>query len=86
VFVVIAANPPYWQLANLPTGYRIDYGAIVPAHARANLLYAYLQRSADIIAPRARIGLITADRWLLNSGSAGLRRLGRHSGSPTCAA
>jgi hypothetical protein len=73
-FDVIAANPPYWRLANLPPGYRADYEAIVPAHARADLLYAYLQRSADVLAPGGRIGLITADRWLLNSGSGELRR------------
>ncbi len=71
---VIATNPPYWRLANLPAGYRIDYEASVPAHARADLLYAYLDRSADIITSDGHIGLITADRWLLNSGSAELRR------------
>lgn len=74
VWDVIAANPPYWRLANLPAGYRIDYEAIVPAHARADLLYAYLNRSADVVTPDGHIGLITADRWLLNSGSAELRR------------
>ena len=71
---VIAANPPYWRLANLPTGYRIDYEAVVPAHARADLLYAYLDRSADVVTRDGHIGLITADRWLLNSGSGELRR------------
>lgn len=73
-FDVIAANPPYWRLANLPPGYRADYELMVPAHARADLLYAYLHRSAEIVAPGGRIGLITADRWLLNTGSAELRR------------
>ena len=71
---VIAANPPYWRLTNLPTGYRVDYEAIVPPHARADLLYAYLDRSADVVTSHGRIGLITADRWLLNSGSGELRR------------
>ncbi|MBO3736648.1 Eco57I restriction-modification methylase domain-containing protein [Actinoplanes flavus] len=74
IWDVIAANPPYWRLANLPAGYRIDYEAIVPAHARADLLYAYLDRSADVITRDGHIGLITADRWLLNSGSGELRR------------
>lgn len=73
-FDLISANPPYWRLANLPPGYRADYEAIVPAHARADLLYAYHDRSADVIAPGGRIGLITADRWLLNAGSSELRR------------
>ena len=74
---VIAANPPYWRLANLPSAYRVDYEAAVAPRARADMLYAYLDRSADIIAPGGRIGLITADRWLLNEGAARLRsRLG----------
>jgi N-6 DNA Methylase len=73
-FDLIAANPPYWRIANLPPGYRAEYELMVPAHARADLLFAYLQRSADIIAAGGRIGLITADRWMLNSGSAELRR------------
>jgi Eco57I restriction-modification methylase len=78
VWDVIAANPPYFRLAGLPPGYRVDYEAIVPAHARADLLFAYLDKSAEIVAAGGRIGLITADRWLLNSGSAELRRrLGR---------
>ena len=71
---VIAANPPYWRLANLPGAYRIDYEAAVAPYARPDMLYAYLARSADIVAPGGRIGLITADRWLLNSGAAELRR------------
>lgn len=71
---LIAANPPYWRLANLPDAYRIDYEAAVAPYARPDMLYAYLARSADIIAPGGRIGLITADRWLLNSGAAELRR------------
>ncbi|WP_436528279.1 Eco57I restriction-modification methylase domain-containing protein [Actinoplanes sp. HUAS TT8] len=74
IWDVIAANPPYWRLANLPAGYRIDYEAVVAAHARADLLYAYLDRSADVVTRDGHIGLITADRWLLNSGSSELRR------------
>lgn len=70
----IAANPPYWRLAKLPPCYRADYEAVVPAHARADLLYAYLDRAADVVAEGGLIGLITADRWLLNDGSSELRR------------
>ena len=73
----IAANPPYWRLAHLPPAYRLAYERSVPAHARADLLYAYVQQSAEVIAPAGRIGLITADRWLFNAGSSTLRaRLG----------
>jgi SAM-dependent methyltransferase len=77
VYDVIAANPPYWRLAKLPPGYRADYELMVAPDARADLLHAYLDRSADIVAPGGRIGLITADRWLLNASARGLRsRLG----------
>lgn len=71
---VIAANPPYWRYANLPPEYRFEFDVKVPKHARGDLMYAYLQRAADIVAPGGSIGIITADRWLLNSGSAELRR------------
>jgi hypothetical protein len=71
---VIAANPPYWRYANIPDDYRADYDAIIPDHARADMLYAYLDKAADVVAPGGRIGLVTADRWLLNSGSAELRQ------------
>ena len=74
VFDLVVMNPPYMRLANLPDGYRADYEAVVAAHARGDMLYAYLQRAADILAPGGRIGLISADRWLLNNGSAELRR------------
>jgi hypothetical protein len=75
-FDVIAANPPYWRiLQHLPpeSPYRYEYENTIPAHAKADLLYAYLQRAVDIVAADGLIGLVTADRWLLNSGSAELR-------------
>ena len=71
---VIAANPPYLRLASIPAGYRPRYHESVAPHARADMLYAYLQRAADVVAEGGRIGLITADRWLLNAGSSELRR------------
>src|SRR3546814_2630693 len=55
---VVAANPPYWRLlAHLPpeSPYRCEYESKIPAHAKADLLYAYLQRSVDIVAPGGRI-------------------------------
>lgn len=73
-FSVIAANPPYWRALSLPAEYRVDYEAMVAPHAQADLLYAYLQRAADIVAPGGVIGLVTSDRWLLNASSAELRR------------
>lgn len=70
---VIAANPPYWRYANLPDEYRGDFDTAVPADARADLLYAYLSRCADVVHAKGIIGLVTADRWLLNAGSGSLR-------------
>ena len=70
---IIAANPPYWRYANLSPDYRFEYDVAIPAHAKADLLYAYLNKSADIVKKGGKIGLITADRWLLNQGSAKLR-------------
>lgn len=75
IWDVIAANPPYWRYANLPETYREAFDATVAHHARADLLYAYLQRAADVIADGGRMGLVTADRWLLNAGSSTLRSL-----------
>ncbi len=74
-FDVIAANPPYWRLANLPpeSAYRFEFEAKIPPHAKADLLYAYLNKSVDLVRPDGQIGLVTADRWLLNKGSAELR-------------
>lgn len=76
---VIAGNPPYWRLANIPGGYRADFEVTVPAHAAADLLYAFLHQCTQVIAPGGRIGVITADRWLLNDGSGQLREhIGRN--------
>lgn len=78
-FDVIAANPPYWRALNLPAEYRAEYELMVAPHARADLLYAYLQRAADVVADGGRIGLVTSDRWLLNKSSAELRaRIGQN--------
>jgi hypothetical protein len=61
-------------MLNLPAEYRAEYELMVEPHARADLLHAYLQRAADIIAPGGLIGLVTSDRWLLNDTTAELRR------------
>ena len=45
MFDLIVMNPPYMRLAGLPDGYRADYEAAVAAHARGDMLYAYLQRA-----------------------------------------
>lgn len=73
-FQTIAMNPPYLRKANIPGSYRLDFDLAVPTHAQADLLFAYLQRAADVIAPGGMIGLIAADRLLLNASSGELRR------------
>jgi hypothetical protein len=73
-FGTIVTNPPYLRLANLPAGYRADYETTVPGYAKADMLYAYLDKCAGIAARDALIGQVTADRWLINAGAAKLRR------------
>ncbi len=73
-FDIIAANPPYWRLLNIPPSYRRDFLDAVPRHASADLMHAYVARAAEIVATGGRIGLIASDRLLLNSSSGELRR------------
>lgn len=73
-FVVACSSPPYVRYQNIPDAYRCELEAHVPSYARGDLLYAYLNRLADLITPGGQIGVITADRWLINQGSAELRR------------
>lgn len=78
VWQAVAANHPYWRYTNLPEGYRKDFDRAVAAHARQDMLFAYLQKVSEIIADNGTVGIISADRWLLNSGSATLReRIGK---------
>lgn len=69
----IAANPPYLRYANLPVSYRRDYDQAIAPYARPDMLYAYMDRVAQIMVTDGVMGIICADRWLLNSGSARLR-------------
>lgn len=71
---VIATSPPAWRRLRLPDSYRREFDETVAPHAQADLLYAYLQRCADLIAPGGLIGLVASDRFLLNEGSGELRR------------
>ena len=77
-FDVIAANPPYLRRERLPAGYRIEYDFVVPDHAQADMLHAYLEQCTQVISPHGRIGLVTADRWLVNDSASKLReRIGQ---------
>ncbi|MGB3929452.1 MAG: N-6 DNA methylase [Sphingobium sp.] len=71
------SNPPWLRYAGLPPAYRADFEAAVPAHARADLMHAYMERMAQVVRPGGQIGAILSDRFLFNEGAAALRaRLG----------
>jgi len=70
---VILANPPYWRRANLPAAYRAAMDGVVPSHATGDLLHAYLDAMTRQVGPGGKLGLITSDRWVVNSGAAKLR-------------
>lgn len=70
---VVAGNPPYLRYANVPPILRDQYAGVVAAYARADLLHAFLDRCADLVKPGGAVCLVTADRWLFNSGAAQLR-------------
>jgi hypothetical protein len=69
----IAGNPPYLRFANVPDLLRREYTTVLPAHARADLLHSFLDRCASALHSDGEIGLVTADRWLFNTGASGLR-------------
>lgn len=76
-FTTILSNPPWLRWAGLPPHYRAEFEAAVPSHARADLMYAYLDRMAQVLRPGGEIGAILSDRVLFNQGAATLRaRLG----------
>lgn len=78
---VMLANPPYWRRGNLPSAYADAMDAALPRHACGDLLHAYLHVMLEHLADGGRMALITSDRWLLNSGAAGIRReMGRTLG------
>ncbi len=68
-----AGNPPYLRFGNLPDYFKDVYGENVPAHAKGDLLHAFLDRCSTVVAPDGAIAFVTADRWLFNCGAAALR-------------
>lgn len=76
-FTTILANPPFMRWVGLPPHYRAEFEAAVPTHARGDLMYAYLERMAQVLRAGGEIGAILSDRVLFNEGAATLReRLG----------
>lgn len=70
---VIAGNPPYLRFVSVPALLRAEYTAVLPQHARADLLHSFLERCASVLLPDGEVALVTADRWLFNAGAAKLR-------------
>lgn len=78
---VIAGNPPYLRAAAVPALLRAEYALVTPAHARADLLHAFLDRCAEVLTDDGEVAFVTDDRWLFNVGAAGLRAsVGRRLG------
>lgn len=80
---IILANPPYMRRHRLPEDYRKAFDLATWRHARGDVLHAYLLKMIEALRPGGRIGLISSDRWLMNSGTSQVRkevgkRLGVH--------
>lgn len=69
----VAGNPPYLRWVNVPRVLQDEYSRHVPAFAANDLLHSFLERCSRSIHPNGQIGLVTADRWLFNSGASQLR-------------
>lgn len=72
---VIAGNPPYLRMPNVPVALRQEYEALLPDYAQADLLHSFLDRCAAVLRADGRLGMVTADRWLFNAGAARLREV-----------
>lgn len=76
-FETIAGNPPYLRYQRLPDYFKSLYTDLLPKYARADLLHAFLDACARLLAPEGRIGFVCSDRFLFNESAAELRaRLG----------
>lgn len=66
-------NPPYLRLANIPQLLRDEYAGHVPKYASADLAHSFLDRAARTLCEGGKIGVIVADRILINSTAGALR-------------
>jgi methylase of polypeptide subunit release factors len=81
----VVFNPPYLRAANWPVGLRERYVETVPEHAIGDLLHAFLDRAASVLAPDGVLAAVTSDRWLMNPSAGGLRAaLGERFGIAAC--
>jgi len=72
---VCVGNPPYLRFPNVPELLRREYSALLPGHARNDLLHSFLARCASVLMPDGEIALVSADRWLFNVGAGELRQV-----------
>lgn len=69
----VIGNPPYLRAANVPQLLRDEYANHVPKYAAADLAHAFLDRSHRTLREGGKIGVVVADRVLLNSSAGALR-------------
>jgi hypothetical protein len=72
-FDIVAGNPPYLRWVRVPKPLQALYASHVPLYASKDLLHSFLDRCTQVLHPAGKIGLVTADRWLFNSGARRLR-------------
>lgn len=71
----IVGNPPYLRFTNVPQPLRGEYEDILPDYAQADLLQSFLDRCVSLLHTDGELAMVTADRWLFNSGAARLREV-----------
>ena len=69
------SNVPYLRLANVPQLLRDEYAGHVPKYASADLAHSFLDRAARTLCEGGKIGVIVADRILINSTAGALREV-----------
>ena len=72
-FDAVVGNPPYLRFLNVPEPLRGEYQQQLPEYAQADLLHSFLDRCARVLRADGDLAMVTADRWLLNTGAARLR-------------
>ena len=73
-FDLHVGNPPYMRMVNVPEPLRSDYLRVVPAHARHDMLFSFLDRCASTLLPGGTMGFVLSDRFLFNKTAADLRQ------------
>jgi tRNA1(Val) A37 N6-methylase TrmN6 len=72
-FDCFCGNPPYLRRANIPALLRDEYDQCVPKYAAADMMHAFLERGLRVLREGGQIGVIVADRVLLNTTAGELR-------------